>query len=84
VLCDLVGDIACATGQPAFVCRTAADTRRAVGFDVRADDLLLPLRVLAQFIDIREDLFRPAVDLDALNDRRHMGLSSQVIGGHTW
>ena len=60
MLCDLVGDVACAAGQPAFVCRAGTDARRAGGFDVCADDLLLPLAVLAQIIEICEDVVRTA------------------------
>jgi hypothetical protein len=72
VRCDLVGDVAWAAGQLAFVCRTGADTRRAVGLDVNADDLFLSVAVLAEIVDVSEDDFGAAVDLDAVNDWRHL------------
>jgi hypothetical protein len=71
MLGDLVADVACTAGQAAFVGRACTDPRRAVGLDLDTDDLLLPFAVLAQIIEIREDVFGTAVDLDAVNDRCH-------------
>jgi len=75
VLGDLVADIACAAGQPPFVRCAAADLRWSVGLDVDAHYLLLPLAVLGQVLVIREDVFGAAVDLDAVDDRRHLRAS---------
>ena len=71
VLGDLVADIARADGEAAFVGRAAPDPCRPVGVDLHADDLVLPLAVLAQVGEIREDIFGAAVDLDAVDDRCH-------------
>ena len=84
MLGDLVADIACAAGQPTFVCGAAADPRRAVGFDVHAHDLLLPLAMLGQVLEIREDVFGFAVDLDAVDDRRHLRALLTDVGGGKW
>jgi hypothetical protein len=81
VLGDLVADIACAAGESACVCCAAADLRRAVGFDADAHDLLLPLAVLGQLVEIREDVLGFAVDLDAVDDRRHLRALLTDVGG---
>src|SRR5262249_54551274 len=73
MLRDLVADLACAARQLPRVSRAAADTGRALGLDANAVDLILPFAVPAQVIDIREDVFRAACDLDALDDRCHQG-----------
>ena len=81
VLGDLVADIAGAAGQPAFVRGAAADPSRSVGLDVDAHDLLLPLAVLGQVLVVREDVCGLAVDLDAVDDRRHLRALLTGVGG---
>src|SRR4051812_26304000 len=73
VLGDLVADVPCSAGQPPFVCCSAANPRRSVCLDVGAHDLLLPLAVLGQVFVVREDVRGLPVNLDAVNDRRHLG-----------
>ena len=72
MLCDLVADVAWAAGHAAFVGGARTDPGWAVGFDLGAFDLLLPLAVPAEIIDVGEDLVRGAVDLDAVDDRGHL------------
>jgi hypothetical protein len=40
--------------------------------------------VLAEIVDVGEDDFGAAVDLDAVNDWRHLGFSSRVDRWRTW
>ena len=81
VLGDLVADLAGAAGQPAFVCCAAADAGRSVGLDLDAHDLLLPLAVLGQVLVIRKHVCGLAVDLDAVDDRRHLRTLLTDVGG---
>src|SRR5262249_59656176 len=69
MLGDFEADVAFAAGHAAPVGRSRADARRAVGLDLCAHDVLLPLAVPTQVIDVGEDVFRPAVDLNAVDDR---------------
>jgi hypothetical protein len=48
---------------------------------VHADYLLLPFRVLAEVVEIREDVLGGAVDLDAVDERGHDAGLLTVIGG---
>src|SRR5205807_8469407 len=48
------------------------DAGWAVGLDLGAFDLLLPLAAPVEIIDVGAHLFRGAVDLDALDDRGHL------------
>src|SRR5712671_6069014 len=84
VRCDLVGDVAWAAGQLAFVCRAGADMRRALGLDVNADELFLPFAVLAEIVDVGEDVFGAAVDLDAVNDWCHLRVLLSVDRWRRW
>src|SRR5207244_9051031 len=72
VLGDLVGDRLLATRDAAQVGGARADPCRALGLARDADDLRLPLAVTLEVVDVREDVLRAAVDLDALHDRAHV------------
>src|SRR5207247_2014957 len=63
VLGDLVGDPPAPSGNAARVDRTRPHPGRAVRLHLHALDLLLPLAVPAQVVEVREHLLRALRDL---------------------
>src|ERR1051326_8532665 len=80
VLADLVRDLLLPHGRLSRVGRARADPCRPVGLDVCLDDLVVPLLVPGEVVQIGEDLLGTPVDLDAFDDRCHPFLLSRVAG----
>src|SRR5207247_6688925 len=80
VLGDLVGDLPAAARDAARVDRAGADPRRPLRQQLDALDLLLPLAVPAQVVEVGEDLLRALRDLNRLDDGRHTARSSHTCG----
>src|SRR5207244_10502909 len=77
VLADLVRELPRPAGHLPGVGRSRADAGRALGLELDADDLALPLAVPLELVDVREDVLGPALDLDRFVDRCHF--SSSVV-----
>ncbi len=69
VLGDLEGNVAWAAGDPAPVDPPQANLRRTLSLDPGADEVVLPLHVAVELIEIGEDVFGTSVDLNAVRDQ---------------
>src|SRR5205823_4631881 len=76
MLGDLVREVARAAGNPPLVGRPRADACRALGLELDAHDLTLPLAVPFELVDVREHVLGSPVDLDRFADRHSSLLRS--------
>ena len=68
MLGDLVGHLPRAARHLAGVCRSSTDADWALAHDFAADQVLLPLGVPVEFVQVGEHLRLRTVDLDGADD----------------